>query len=467
MNTIGGMFSRGICVRRRTMFRHLLLTVMAIVTVNLNGHGVKTGRVGTFELLFPARVHAAAPGTTRFPPGSERLRPDRIHARFLNAGYASGGDESTAQGYYTQIAGVKWSGQKCQGQKCTLAGWKSANGFGSGTEVRAVYYNEGELGLARDVHCRQVNPVKVACYVTNYGSSIPADPLTALSDASAGRNPRETLAIEAARSFAQEGDTGFFVYSAAAGNPLSTSVALDNEGEKYVPNVCLACHGGEHSNQQNRFVGGTMLPFDVFTFSILSRRGISLTGKTFSFVRRIGGAGDSYQETFRQLNGLVLDSRGRSLHFGGDPATPENPSPTYEFGDPIRELIVGWYSSCNNLARPVNGSSLRQAQGCIADDGYLPSGWTDKPQLYQTVFRRYCRSCHNAQDHGIEFTAWEQFKVWSQPNNLGGIARLVCNIGGRSFMIMPNAEVTYNRFWSSSAPQDLKTQLSYPECKQQ
>jgi hypothetical protein len=154
---------------------------------------------------------------------------------------------------------------------------------------------------------------------------------------------------------------------------------------------------------------------------------------------------------------MVLDSRGRTIHFTSEP-------PTYTFGDPIRDLIVGWYDHCPTLSKPVNGSGLGGTTGCAADDTYLPPLWTAKPVLYQTVVRRYCRSCHNTLDHGIEFTAWSQFEFWA--NNSAGIVRLVCNIGGASWMLMPNAEQTYARFWSSSGHTDLATQLGYPTCMQ-
>ncbi len=114
--------------------------------------------------------------------------------RFLNAAHGQS-DEARAKAYYQQVGGISCNGTQCVGPRCTLAGWKTANGFGGADEVRGVYYNEGELGLGRDVHCRQVNPVKVACYVTNYGASIPADMWVALPNATVGANPRETLAM--------------------------------------------------------------------------------------------------------------------------------------------------------------------------------------------------------------------------------------------------------------------------------
>src|ERR687891_540267 len=80
---------------------------------------------------------------------------DPNSARFLNAAHGHS-YEARAKAYYQQVGGVTWNGSQCVGQRCTLAGWKAANGFGGADEVRAIYFNESELVLGRDVHCREV-----------------------------------------------------------------------------------------------------------------------------------------------------------------------------------------------------------------------------------------------------------------------------------------------------------------------
>jgi hypothetical protein len=87
--------------------------------------------------------------------------------------------------------------------------------------------------------------------------------------------------------------------------------------------------------------------------------------------------------------------------------------------------------------------------------------------LYQSVYRKYCRSCHNALTHGIEFTAWSQFATpWGGPTNTSGHAGWVCSVGGPPLMIMPNAEATYKKFWASTAPAELATEFGIASCMQ-
>jgi hypothetical protein len=77
----------------------------------------------------------------------------------------------------------------------TFKGWKSAYGFSADPtqpasgEIRAVYYNNGDLQFGRDMHCRMnstSSAVIVACYVSNYDDGIRpygSDPQKAISRA--------------------------------------------------------------------------------------------------------------------------------------------------------------------------------------------------------------------------------------------------------------------------------------------
>ena len=50
----------------------------------------------------------------------------------------------------------------------TFSGWLQAYGFNNGDDAHAIYYNAGDLGLGRDMHCRR-NGADIACYVVNHG----------------------------------------------------------------------------------------------------------------------------------------------------------------------------------------------------------------------------------------------------------------------------------------------------------
>lgn len=80
----------------------------------------------------------------------------------------------------------------------SLAAFKSTYGFPAG-EVTATYYNDGDLGLGREMHCKLVG-AGVACYVTNYsgiaGQAAFDQPVsTVLADAVARQHAFATVAM--------------------------------------------------------------------------------------------------------------------------------------------------------------------------------------------------------------------------------------------------------------------------------
>ena len=77
------------------------------------------------------------------------------------------GSATATDGYYRNIRAITGSGSTLV--RDTLDQFKARNGFAPSVgDVRAIYFNEGDLRLGRDMHCRQ-NGLKVACYVSNYG----------------------------------------------------------------------------------------------------------------------------------------------------------------------------------------------------------------------------------------------------------------------------------------------------------
>ncbi|NJM42019.1 MAG: hypothetical protein HC853_15340, partial [Anaerolineae bacterium] len=67
------------------------------------------------------------------------------------------GSATEAGQYYAEI-----------GAPADFNAWKAAY-FNSGTEVVAKYYNAGDLGFGRNMHCKQQANGDVACYVANHG----------------------------------------------------------------------------------------------------------------------------------------------------------------------------------------------------------------------------------------------------------------------------------------------------------
>ena len=77
---------------------------------------------------------------------------------------------------YWQTVGALDATNSPTSTRGTFGTWKQTNGLGQGAlganspgEVEAIYYNNGDLQLGRDMHCLQTG-TNVACYVTNYGT---------------------------------------------------------------------------------------------------------------------------------------------------------------------------------------------------------------------------------------------------------------------------------------------------------
>ena len=315
-------------------------------------------------------------------------------------------NDTEATAYYEAIGALDSSGTPTTARG-NFAAWKSTNGLSADPatpvagEVEGIYFNNGDLQLGRDMHCK-CSPTPctttsdAACYVTNYGTSVFAGPQgqpdLAIHDAIHHAAPLASVAME--YRHADPNPVKFFVYD-AAGNLLK-SVALDSEGPKFVPHLCLACHGGYYSSPDA--IDANFLPFDVFSFLYDQVEGKSLAAQ---------------QENFRKLNSIMHGLRT---------------IPT----DAIGGLVDGLYP-CG-----VDNS------GCAAvDTPFTPSGWSTNTALYQTITRPYCRGCHIAQRSTIDWTAATQ---WT--GSAGFIKSAVCTTNN----YMPHAEVPYKKFWLSQSP---------------
>ena len=168
----------------------------------------------------------------------------------------------------------------------------------------------------------------------------------------------------------------FYVYD--LNGILDLSAALDDEGPKSVPRMCMACHGGSytpHSGTSAATVkGASFLPFDVLSFYYSS-----------AFNKQYGV--NPQQEAFRMLNLLVKTTNG-----GNQPQTGNQTA--------IVDFINGMYCpDPNNGGVLSNCSTPVENSGSTASDVYFPSNWigSANQKLYSDVVKPYCRMCHLAQ----------------------------------------------------------------------
>ncbi len=310
------------------------------------------------------------------------------------------GSALEAQAYYDAIDPTH--------SKDTLAKWLTQNGFNStlpADTAHAIYFNNGDLQIGRDMYCRTSLPtlpaLRVACYVTNYGPA-PGTPTypdetTALNDAVAAQSPGATKQPFATVAMEYDGSpilglnnprqVDFYVFD--AGGTRITAAALDSEGAKAIPQMCMACHGGTYNTQTHHVTGASFLPFDVFSFHYSQTPGFRRSDQ---------------EEQFRKLNEMV-----RQLDTTSDIVT----------------MIDTLYPQ--GVSNP----------GSIASDAPVPAGWSSQANLYKNFFTPYCRSCHVAST-SFPFRTYQDFKA--QASLIRGD---VCRAH-----VMPQAQVPFNRIWT-------------------
>ncbi len=297
------------------------------------------------------------------------------------------GSLAEANDYYAQISAP-----------ATFAAWYTQYFPAGGTRANANYYNAGDLGFGREMHCREEFAF-TSCYVVNHGLGAAAPAALSVQDAVGNTRILPTVAMVYDYTIdGQPNDVMFFVYD-PAGN-LLRQVALDSEGDKFVPNLCLACHGGTYDSSDvglspNSVLDAHFLPFDVDSFGYSPAPGQTKADQA---------------EAMRLLNDFVR---------ANFPVTHK-----------ITQLIDGWYGGVNTVNNP----------GTVYNDSYILPAYdtnaTDR-ELYTEVVKHYCRGCHMAQD-GYDLET---------PGQLDAAYNAVFEAYD-----MPHGELPSHNFWSSAAP---------------
>ncbi len=277
-------------------------------------------------------------------------------------------------------------------------------GFDSGT----IYYNLGDLGIGREMHCTTFTDRSgapgTACYVRNYGvfgdgqPNFSGDPRSALRDAVRGERSFATVAmVKFGNVFSppEGNDVQFFVYNAQ--DQIANRAQLDSIGfNEAIPNNCTNCHGGTYDRRTGVLTGASFLPFDP---------------DAFLFSKRSGFTYEEQEDQFRELNALIKRS-------GAPPATIQ--------------LIDGTYGDKVDVP------------GQKANLDWIPPGWStdeESKTIYREVYKPYCRTCHVSQTGDFAFMRALDFK-----KEAAKLTESVCKTNE-----MPIAEATLGQFWRSSA----------------
>ncbi|HSE64301.1 MAG TPA: hypothetical protein VLG15_11895, partial [Thermoanaerobaculia bacterium] len=403
----------------------------------LNADGTPYGSTVLLEEVPGVQLAANVVNTGPPIPAGESLWPEAPYVPPCKLVILREANEPTANVFLTfkQIgslnqANAYYAAVDPTSERETLAEWWVANGFqfpdvnGNGVlddpdfgapptnAVRTSYLNYNDLGSGRDMYFKGNPDGTAAAYVTNYGDF---DQDHGDADLAANRDtPGATVCMEYSTVTGQ-GSTRivkFFVFAGAdfgPNAPRQPSANLDKFGEKFVPNLCLNCHGGSYFPPTT---GPTFADIDMGS----SFRELDTATYKFPGLRLTPNATE--KAAFKQQNEVVRGASNSTISVKG-----------------IKDLISGWYP----------GASTDQ------DNSFTPPGWTGNPRqtLYHDVVKASCRTCHVALGPGTG----DQFDVdWTTYDQLKGRHDFLKGFVLCEDRFMPHAVITYRNFWLSGSP---------------
>lgn len=352
----------------------------------------------------------------------------------------------------------------------------STTGTPAAGEATAVYYNRGDLGIGREMHCiDQYDALNaIACYVTNFAAGDDGTEFTFGQNADvAFRNADNHHSFATVAMVFQPTVTPhmvFLVYN-AAGTALLNAATLDRVGLNYqnefvkgqtvpakfgtpgvdfnnhIPSNCITCHGGERYKTGTFESGGQFLPFDLDNFDFDATH------------TRLG-----QESAFRALNQIARKVAVLNIKLDSTPA---------DVNHSIRNQIDGWY---NNPSHGDVLPSCTPGQACF-NSNYIPPGWlpplassTEAVDLYQKVIRPNCRNCHIANNRHpiLAFDDEGAFSFWFNGVHNTSLSPLDNMRAGGSAVAalvtgyqMPHALQSTRQFWLSPAPTVLEAYYAH------
>ena len=351
-----------------------------------------------------------------------------------------------AQAYYAAI--------DPNNQKDTLAKWKAANGFdtGTGTQISVVFGDVRDLGFGRRMTARQNPDGTVAILVENYQVTAAADYAFTEANLQAAvvRDPTwhpYTNAIEFSPgpnggvSF-----TKFYNFQEPTGERELT-VNLDGRGEKAMPSLCISCHGGRGDPLTPPDATGRRL-FPLVANSVSQHRGDTqarmhpLEPDTFQFSPAPGFTRAEQEAAMKAINRMILCTYPR-------PAAANAPE------DQCRRIASPseWQGTAAEIIKAAyGGDGLPNATFA---DHFVPQSWLVNGQstLNREVIVTECRACPVMSGTGgnsdVDFHTFEKFRGYAD--------RTKVHVFDRGNM--PLVRLIFDRFWATGTSNTLATFL--------
>jgi mono/diheme cytochrome c family protein len=329
--------------------------------------------------------------------------------------------------------------------KDTLAKWKAANGFdtGTGTQVTAVFGDVRDLGFGRRITARQNVDGTLAFLTENYlvktGAAYAFSPINL--EAAIVRDPNALVYVAGIEfspgpaggaSFAK-----FYNFNVTTGVRENT-VDIDGRGDKAMPGPCIVCHGGRADALTPPDASGNRR-FNLLENAVSGNRGDVLGQlppfevSSFQFSTTPGYTRAEQEPLLKTMNRMVLCSYPL-------------PAPSTFPEDACRRPASSgeWQGTAAALIKPAYGGDGLPNPAYVEPSA--PASWAAAGQtsLYETVVAPACRVCHQlrgtGRQSGIDFTTYEKLQSYADR-----IFATVINRGD-----MPLAKLVYDTFHASS-----------------
>ena len=317
--------------------------------------------------------------------------------------------------------------------------------------ANAIYFNNYDLGYGRNTWLRQdPDTGNVFSYVTNFPSVEKA--LQCQQDFSVfameySDNPNlesDKAKIVKFYAFIPDSNTGEYV--------RTNTVNIDGRGEKAIPGVCTACHQSYTGTRTfltaaDADLNAAFIPLDLDALLYASAVDTKLIepsfqASKFSAAELTKHSRETMEAELREINAGVL-------------ATYQD---DVERHQAAIDLLAGWYGgvdfgneafdAVDSLTNIQNSSALPLSFiGTEYDGSFVQAGWIGQEDLYNTVFKRTCRTCHTQiGDSELNFDNYDDFI------NNENLTSHVYEQG-----LMPLSRFTMDRFWVPFYKNDISS----------
>jgi mono/diheme cytochrome c family protein len=347
-----------------------------------------------------------------------------------------------AQAYYAAI--------DPNNTKDTLAKWKAANGFdtGTGAQVTAVFGDVRDLGFGRRITARQNVDGTLAFLTENYlvktGAAYAFSPINL--EAAIVRDPN-ALVYVAGIEFSPGAAGGasfakFYNFNVTTGVRENT-VDIDGRGDKAMPGPCIVCHGGRADALTPPDASGNRR-FNLLQNAVSANRGDVLGQlppfevSSFQFSTTPGYTRAEQEPLLKTMNRMVLCSYPLPAPSSFPEDACRRPASSGEWQGTAAALIKAAYGG-DGLPNPAYVEPS------------APASWAAAGQtsLYETVVAPACRVCHQLRGTGRQsdndFTTYEKFHSYAD--------RIFATVIDRGDM--PLAKLVYDTFHASSGEATL------------